>query len=81
MTPYEILLSESQERMLLVAKPGKEASVLAICARWDLDAAVIGKVTDTKRWVVKATPGYDPLVACVRRPLAGRGLRRAHPAF
>jgi phosphoribosylformylglycinamidine synthase II len=61
MTPYEILLSESQERMLLVAKPGKEARVLEICARWELDAAVIGKVTDTKRWVVKATPGYDPL--------------------
>jgi phosphoribosylformylglycinamidine synthase II len=62
MTPYEILLSESQERMLLVAKPGKESRVLAICARWDLDAAVIGKVTDTKRWVIRATPGYDPLV-------------------
>jgi len=61
MTPYEILLSESQERMLLVAKPGKEPRVLEICARWDLDAAVIGKVTDTGRWVVKATPGYDPL--------------------
>src|SRR6202453_4806122 len=61
MTPYEILLSESQERMLLVAKPGKEARVLEICARWDLDAAIIGKVTDTKRWVVKATPGFDPL--------------------
>jgi phosphoribosylformylglycinamidine synthase len=62
MTPYEILLSESQERMLLVAKPGKEARVLEICAKWELDAAVIGVVTDTKRWVVKATPGYDPLV-------------------
>jgi phosphoribosylformylglycinamidine synthase len=61
MAPYEILLSESQERMLLVAKPGKEARVLEVCAKWDLDAAVIGVVTDTKRWVVKATPGYDPL--------------------
>ncbi|HEX3771659.1 MAG TPA: phosphoribosylformylglycinamidine synthase subunit PurL, partial [Polyangiaceae bacterium] len=61
MTPYEILLSESQERMLLVAKPGKEARVLEICKHWELDAAVIGKVTDSKRWVVKATPGYDPL--------------------
>jgi phosphoribosylformylglycinamidine synthase len=61
MSPYEILLSESQERMLLVAKPSEEERVLAICARWELDAAVIGKVTDTKRWVVKATPGYDPL--------------------
>jgi phosphoribosylformylglycinamidine synthase len=62
LTPYEILLSESQERMLLVAKPGREARVLEICARWDLDAAVIGEVTDTKHWVVVATPGYDPLV-------------------
>ncbi len=68
MTPYEILLSESQERMLLVAKPGKEARVLEICARWDLDAAVIGKVTDSKRWVVKATPGYDPLASPASKP-------------
>jgi phosphoribosylformylglycinamidine synthase len=62
MAPYEILLSESQERMLLVAKPGKEARVLEVCKKWELDAAVIGRVTDTRRWVVKATPGYDPLV-------------------
>jgi len=61
MTPYEILLSESQERMLLVAKPGMEGQVLAICRKWDLDCAVIGRVTATKRWVVTATPGYDPL--------------------
>jgi phosphoribosylformylglycinamidine synthase len=60
MSPYEILLSESQERMLLVAKPGKEARVLEICRKWDLDAAVIGTVTSTRRWVVRATPGYDP---------------------
>ncbi|GAC1375481.1 MAG: hypothetical protein NVSMB47_21580 [Polyangiales bacterium] len=59
--PYEILLSESQERMLLVAKKGREARVLEICKKWQLDAVVIGKVTDTKRWVVKATPGRDPL--------------------
>jgi phosphoribosylformylglycinamidine synthase II len=62
MTPYEILLSESQERMLLVATPDNEQRVLAICAKWDLDAAVIGRVTDTKRWVVTATAGHDPLV-------------------
>jgi phosphoribosylformylglycinamidine synthase subunit PurL len=62
MTPYEILLSESQERMLLVARPGNEPRVLAICAKWDLDAAIIGRVTDTRRWVVTATPGFDPLV-------------------
>ncbi len=46
MTPYEILLSESQERMLLVAQPGKEAAVLAVCQKWGIDAAVVGRVTD-----------------------------------
>ncbi len=61
LTPYEILLSESQERMILVAQKGKEDAVLAICRKWDLDCAVIGRVTDTKRWVVTATPGFDPL--------------------
>jgi phosphoribosylformylglycinamidine synthase subunit PurL len=45
MTPYEILLSESQERMLLVAQPGKEETVLAICRKWGIDAAVVGQVT------------------------------------
>ncbi len=44
MTPYEILLSESQERMLVVAKRGREQAVYAILAKWDLTAAVIGEV-------------------------------------
>ncbi len=48
MTPYEILLSESQERMLLVAKKGREDEVKRIFQRWDLDAVVIGKVTKDK---------------------------------
>jgi phosphoribosylformylglycinamidine synthase II len=46
MTPYEIMLSESQERMLIVAKRGREADVVAIFEKWDLNAAVIGEVTD-----------------------------------
>ena len=46
MTPYEILLSESQERMLLVAKPGCESSVADVLSKWDLEAAVVGRVTD-----------------------------------
>jgi phosphoribosylformylglycinamidine synthase len=45
MTPYEILLSESQERMLMVAKAGKEDECIAICRKWDLDVAVVGRVT------------------------------------
>jgi phosphoribosylformylglycinamidine synthase len=53
MTPYEIMLSESQERMLLVAKPGCEPTVQAVCEKWGLDVAVIGRVTDTARLVVR----------------------------
>ena len=45
MTPYEIMLSESQERMLMVAKAGKEDECVAVCRKWDLDVAVVGKVT------------------------------------
>jgi phosphoribosylformylglycinamidine synthase len=47
MTPYEIMLSESQERMLIVAKRGREQEIIDIFQKWDLDVAVIGKVTDT----------------------------------
>jgi phosphoribosylformylglycinamidine synthase len=46
MTPYEIMLSESQERMLLVAKQGREAEVERIFEKWDLHASRIGHVTD-----------------------------------
>ncbi len=45
MTPYEIMLSESQERMLLVAKRGRESEVVRIFEKWDLNASVIGEVT------------------------------------
>ena len=47
MTPYEMMLSESQERMLMVLKPGKEPMAEAIFKKWELDFAVIGEVTDT----------------------------------
>ncbi|WP_417815249.1 phosphoribosylformylglycinamidine synthase subunit PurL [Thalassospira alkalitolerans] len=49
MTPYELMLSESQERMLMVLKPGCEDAAKAIFDKWELDFAVIGKLTDTKR--------------------------------
>ena len=45
MTPYEMLLSESQERMLLVAQAGREAAVAELFARWDLECAVVGRLT------------------------------------
>jgi len=52
MTPYEIMLSESQERMLLVAKKERAEEVLAICRKWGLEGAIIGHVTDTGRVVI-----------------------------
>ena len=48
MTPYEMMLSESQERMLMVLKPGKEAMAAEIFEKWELDFAVIGEVTEVQ---------------------------------
>jgi phosphoribosylformylglycinamidine synthase len=53
MTAYEMMLSESQERMLAILKPGREADGERIFAKWGLDAAVIGRTTDTGRIVLK----------------------------
>jgi phosphoribosylformylglycinamidine synthase II len=53
MTPYEIMLSESQERMLMVLKPGREEEARTIFEKWELDFAVIGRVTDTGHVVLK----------------------------
>jgi phosphoribosylformylglycinamidine synthase subunit PurL len=52
MTAYEMMLSESQERMLMVLKPGREDFAEAIFKKWELDFAVIGEVTDTGRMVL-----------------------------
>ena len=52
MTAYEMMLSESQERMLIVLRPDREAMARAIFAKWELDFAVIGHLTDTGRIVV-----------------------------
>jgi phosphoribosylformylglycinamidine synthase subunit PurL len=53
MTPYEMMLSESQERMLMVLKPGREAEAEAIFHKWELDFAVIGEVTDTGHMILE----------------------------
>jgi phosphoribosylformylglycinamidine synthase II len=53
MTAYEMMLSESQERMLMILKPGAEPQAEAIFKKWGLDFAVIGKTTDTGRMIVK----------------------------
>ncbi len=53
MIPYELMLSESQERMLLVARAGTEGKVLEIFKKWDLDAAIVGRVTEDGLLLVK----------------------------
>ncbi|MEX5219414.1 MAG: phosphoribosylformylglycinamidine synthase subunit PurL [Nitrospiraceae bacterium] len=78
MTPYEIMLSESQERMLMVAKAGREDEVVRICRKWDLDVAVIGRVTDTGKVVLK-TEGH--IVAEIpAKALADDGPRYDRPS-
>jgi len=71
MTPYEILLSESQERMLVVAKQGREDDVKQILEKWELEAAVIGHVTDDGLYrvrengvVVCEIPGHPLVTGC-----------------
>ena len=53
MSPYEIMLSESQERMLMVLRPGSEAEARLVFEKWELDFAVIGRVTETGRLILK----------------------------
>ncbi|HXY68179.1 MAG TPA: phosphoribosylformylglycinamidine synthase subunit PurL, partial [Gemmatimonadales bacterium] len=91
MTPYEILLSESQERMLVVARRGREREVDAICRTWELGSAVIGRVTDDGmyrvRWgeeVVAEIPGRElvdraPVYHPEARESAEAAARRARP--
>jgi phosphoribosylformylglycinamidine synthase II len=71
MTPYEILLSESQERMLVVAKQGREDDVRHILEKWELEAVVIGKVTDDGLYrvrhggtIVCEVPGEELVQGC-----------------
>jgi phosphoribosylformylglycinamidine synthase len=84
MTAYEILLSESQERMLMVLKPGHEEQARAIFEKWDLDFAVIGRITRGDRYVARhrgsvvvdvpvaplagASPEYDRPCADLPKP-------------
>ena len=68
MTAYEMMLSESQERMLMVLKPGREEMAEAIFRKWELDFAVIGEVTDTRRMVL--THGGETVCDIPLGPLA-----------
>jgi phosphoribosylformylglycinamidine synthase len=93
MTPYEILLSESQERMLVVSEPHRVAEIQAVCAKWELNATPIGHVTDDGIYrvrhhglVVAAIPGQRLVDDCpMYEPSAREGdetkaLRAALPA-
>src|SRR5207344_3584825 len=53
MTAYEMMLSESQERMLMVLKPGAEPIAERVFEKWELDFAVVGRTTDTGKLVVR----------------------------
>ncbi|HEY7958183.1 MAG TPA: phosphoribosylformylglycinamidine synthase subunit PurL, partial [Polyangia bacterium] len=77
MTGYELMLSESQERMLAVVERGREAEALAVFDKWDLDAAVIGRVTDTGK--IRVLDGGELLAEIPIAPLA-EGLRYERPS-
>jgi phosphoribosylformylglycinamidine synthase subunit PurL len=83
MTPYEIMLSESQERMLMVLKPGSEDKARAVFEKWELDFARIGTITDTGRLVLRmngavaADMPIEPLVT--QAPLYDRAYTKAPP--
>ncbi|MEK6606069.1 MAG: phosphoribosylformylglycinamidine synthase subunit PurL [Myxococcota bacterium] len=82
MTPYEIMLSESQERMLMVVTAGREAEAQRIFEKWDLDCAIVGRVTTTGRIVVRSE---GAVVADMPIPPLAEGLRyersAARPAW
>jgi phosphoribosylformylglycinamidine synthase subunit PurL len=82
MTAYELLLSESQERMLVVAQKGREQEIIDVYKKWDLNAVVIGHVTDSKRVIymkqgqVKADIPADSLVLGGGAPVYIRETKR-----
>jgi len=71
MTPYEIMLSESQERMLLVAERGREREVLDVFKKWGLDAVVVGTVTEGG--IAKVLDGGHVAAEIPAHPLAEEG--------
>jgi phosphoribosylformylglycinamidine synthase subunit PurL len=71
MTPYEIMLSESQERMLLVAERGREREVLDVFKKWGLDAVVVGTVTEGG--IAKVMDGATIAAEIPAHPLAEEG--------
>jgi len=83
MTPYEIMLSESQERMLLVAEKGREDEVFRVFSKWGLDAVTIGRVTTTGRLRVlehgKVVADIPNAALTDDAPLYNRPMKRWEP--
>ena len=84
MEPWEIMISESQERMLAIVAPERWEGVKAVCDRWDLDATIVGEVTDTKhlrvffgtaRWWATWTPTPWPSRPPTTSPRSARPTR------
>lgn len=90
MTAYEMMLSESQERMLIVAKSGREKQVVDVFKKWDLDAVVIGKVVEGNRLkvyhngVLEADLPVDTVTDAApkySRPMDGSKFQTSNPKF
>ncbi|MET0714466.1 MAG: phosphoribosylformylglycinamidine synthase subunit PurL, partial [Mycetocola sp.] len=83
LTPEEILMSESQERMMAVVEPGKLDAFLAVTAKWDVETSVLGEVTDTGRLVInwhgEEIVNVDPSTVAVDGPVYERPV--AYPAW
>ncbi len=79
--PAEILMSESQERMMVIVRPGDAARAAAICAKWDVPATVIGEVTGTGRlemtWHGQLVVDIPPASAADEGPVYHRAARRS----
>jgi len=84
MTPYEMMLSESQERMLIILEDGKEKSAKKIFDKWDLDFVVIGKTTNTNKLTLKYNniiEGEIPIDALASQaPIYDRKWKRKKPS-
>jgi phosphoribosylformylglycinamidine synthase len=80
LTPAEILMSESQERMCAIVEPGKVADFLAVCRKWDVLATVIGEVTDGDRltidWHGERIVDVPPRTVALEGPVYERPMRR-----
>ncbi|SFN69561.1 phosphoribosylformylglycinamidine synthase subunit PurL [Mycetocola miduiensis] len=83
LTPEEILMSESQERMMAVVEPGKLDAFLAVTAKWDVETSVLGEVTDTGRLVInwhgEEIVNVDPSTVAVDGPVYERPI--AYPVW